>query len=120
MALARSHISNFIHAEQPDNIVFGANMTSLTFQMSRTIARDWQPDDEVIVTKLDHYANVSSWQQAAQDKGVLIHQINVRSPECDIDYEQLANKINKKTKLIAVTMASNTTGTIVDISVLLR
>ena len=51
MALARSHISNFIHAEQPDNIVFGANMTSLTFQMSRTIARDWQPDDEVMLTK---------------------------------------------------------------------
>lgn len=115
IALARSHASDFVHAEQPDNIVFGANMTSLTFQMSRTIARDWQQDDEVIVTKLDHYANVSSWQQVAQDKGVLVHQINVASPECDIDYEQLANKVNKKTKLIAVTMASNTTGTIVDI-----
>ncbi|OEF25914.1 cysteine desulfurase-like protein [Vibrio rumoiensis] len=112
---ARYYGASLINAEQPENIVFGANMTSLTFHMSRTIARRWQSGDEIIVTNLDHYANVSSWQQAAQDKGVLVHQIDVCLPECDLDYEHLASVVNEKTKLIAVTMASNTTGTIVDI-----
>lgn len=58
-----------LNAPSPDNIVFGMNMTTLTFHLSRIISRDWQAGDEIIVTALDHYANVSSWQQAAADSG---------------------------------------------------
>ncbi|OAN11209.1 cysteine desulfurase [Photobacterium jeanii] len=116
MQEARSAGQALLGAESPDNIVFGANMTSLTFQLSRTISRDWQQGDEVIVTALDHYSNVSSWQQAAEDKGVTVHQVGVTTEDCSLDYEQLANLVSAKTRLIAVTYASNTTGTIVDIA----
>ncbi len=66
---ARASAQALLGAPSADNIVFGANMTSLTFQLSRAISRDWQAGDEIIVTALDHYSNVSSWQQAAEDKG---------------------------------------------------
>ncbi|MEZ8742027.1 cysteine desulfurase-like protein [Photobacterium swingsii] len=102
-------------AECADNIVFGANMTSLTFQLSRAISRDWQAGDEIIVTALDHYSNVSSWQQAAEDKGVIVHQVRVNPEDCSLDYEHLASLLNDRTQLVAVTYASNTTGSLVDV-----
>lgn len=71
MQQAREHAQALLNAESSGNIIFGANMTSLTFSLSRAISRDWQVGDEVIVTALDHYSNVSSWQQAAEDKGRL-------------------------------------------------
>lgn len=112
---ARYYAATLINADHPENMVFGANMTSLTFALSRTIAKEWQAGDEVVVTKLDHYANVSSWQQAAQDKGCILHQIDVDPETCDLNYQQLESVINEKTKLVAITYASNTTGTIVDV-----
>ncbi len=69
MGQARESVRALLNAPSPDNIVFGMNMTTLTFHLSRIISRDWQAGDEVIVTALDHYANVSSWQQAAADQG---------------------------------------------------
>ncbi|WP_089139812.1 cysteine desulfurase-like protein [Vibrio rumoiensis] len=115
MNKARYYAANLLNAELPENIVFGANMSSLTFSFSRTLAKDWQAGDEIIVTRLDHYANVSSWQQAAKDKGCLVHQIDVNPNTCDLDYSQLEALISEKTRLIALTYASNTTGTIVDV-----
>ncbi|MFV9064566.1 cysteine desulfurase-like protein [Serratia fonticola] len=115
MLQARESVRAFLNAGSADNIVFGANMTSLTFQLSRAISRDWQAGDEVIVTALDHYANVSSWQQAAADKQVVVHQVPVNTQDCTLDVDKLCALINAKTRLVAVTYASNTTGSIVDI-----
>ncbi|MGL5109261.1 MAG: cysteine desulfurase-like protein [Vibrio ordalii] len=112
---ARESVQALLNAESSGNIVFGANMTSLTFQLSRAISRDWQAGDEVIVTALDHYSNVSSWQQAAQDKHVTVHQVQVNQQDCTLDIEHLLSLLNPKTKLVAVTYASNTTGSIVDV-----
>ncbi|EGQ9975281.1 cysteine desulfurase-like protein [Vibrio vulnificus] len=116
MKQARQSAQALLNAPSQDNIVFGANMTSLTFQLSRAISRDWQAGDEVIVTALDHYSNVSSWEQAAEDKGVTVHQVRVNPEDCTLDMEHFKQLLNARTKLVAVTFASNTTGTIVDIA----
>ncbi|NOI80760.1 cysteine desulfurase-like protein [Vibrio tubiashii] len=115
MKQAREHAQALVNAESSSNIVFGANMTSLTFQLSRAISRDWQAGDEVIVTALDHYSNVSSWQQAAEDKGAVVHQARVDESDCGLDIDHLLSLINDKTALVALTYASNTTGSIVDV-----
>ncbi|KLN64767.1 cysteine desulfurase-like protein [Vibrio sp. VPAP30] len=115
MKQAREYAQALVNAESSNNIVFGANMTSLTFQLSRAISRDWQAGDEVIVTALDHYSNVSSWQQAAEDKGAVVHQARVDESDCGLDIEHLLSLINDKTVLVAMTYASNTTGSIVDV-----
>ncbi|MGD8170244.1 cysteine desulfurase-like protein [Vibrio sp. TRT 21S02] len=112
---ARQYAATFVNAESPDNIVFGPNMTSLTFQLSRAISRDWNSADEIVVTALDHYSNVSSWQQAANDKSAKIRVAQVKESDCSLDVEHLLNLINTNTKLVAVTLASNTTGSIVDV-----
>lgn len=90
-------------------------MTSLTFQLSRSISRDWKRGDEIIVTALDHYSNVSSWQQAAEDKGVIVHQVRVNEDDCTLDMDHFYSLLTEKTKLVATTYASNTTGSIVDV-----
>ncbi len=115
MDSAREHAAALVNAESKDNIVFGANMTSLTFQLSRAISREWKPTDEVIVTALDHYSNVSSWQQAAEDKGALLHQARINEQDCTLDVEHLLSLINENTKLVALAYASNTTGSITDV-----
>ncbi|MDC5806987.1 cysteine desulfurase-like protein [Vibrio europaeus] len=112
---AREYAQALVNAESSSNIVFGANMTSLTFQLSRAISRDWQAGDEVIVTALDHYSNVSSWQQAAEDKGAVVHQARVDESDCGLDTDHLLSLINNKTALVALTYASNTTGSVVDV-----
>ena len=115
MRNARLSGQALLNTESPDNIVFGANMTSLTFQLSRAISRDWQAGDEVIVTSLDHYSNVSTWQQAADDKGAIVHQARVNEVDCTLDSDHLISLISNKTKLVALTFASNTTGSLVDV-----
>lgn len=115
MKLARESAQALLNAESSDNIVFGANMTSLTFQLSRAISRNWQAGDEIIVTSLNHYSNVSSWQQAADDKQATVLQARVNEQDCSLDLEHLLSLISSKTKLIALTYASNTTGSIVDV-----
>ncbi|MBW3696803.1 cysteine desulfurase-like protein [Vibrio sp. T187] len=115
MQSARESAQALVNAESSGNMVFGANMTSLTFQLSRAISRDWKAGDEIIVTALDHYSNVSSWQQAAEDKGVIVHQVRVNEADCSLDMAHLESLINENTQLVATTYASNTTGSIVDV-----
>ncbi|GAK15079.1 cysteine desulfurase [Vibrio sp. JCM 19053] len=109
MQNARESAQALLNAPSSGNIVFGANMTSLTFQLSRAISRDWQAGDEIIVSALDHYSNVSSWQQAAEDKGVTVHQVRINEEDCTLDMEHLSRLLSDKTRLVAVTYASNTT-----------
>ncbi|SMY31750.1 putative cysteine desulfurase [Photobacterium malacitanum] len=120
MKEARQVAQVLINAPSANNVVFGANMTSLTFHLSRTIARDWQQGDEIIVTALDHYSNVSSWQQAAEDKGVTIHQVRLNSTNCDLDYDHFNTLLNSRTKLVAVSYASNVTGSLMDVERIIK
>ncbi|MBX9669220.1 MAG: cysteine desulfurase-like protein [Candidatus Obscuribacterales bacterium] len=95
-------------------IVFGANMTSLTFSFSRALGRDLQPGDEVITTVLDHDANVAPWK-ALEERGAVVHAIGIRESDCTLDMDEFATKLNKRTKIVAVGYASNAVGTINDV-----
>ncbi|MCF2862550.1 cysteine desulfurase-like protein [Pseudoalteromonas sp. Cnat2-41] len=115
MSAARQAVADLLNSPSPEQIVFGANMTSLTFSFSRALSRDWQASDEIIVTNADHYSNVSSWVQAAEDKGARVHALRVNEQDCTLDMAYFEQLLNDNTKLVAVTYASNTTGSINDI-----
>src|ERR1700687_396522 len=110
IASARAAMADFFHCDQ-DEVVFGQNMTTITFALSRAIGRDLQPGDEIVVTTLDHDANVAPWR-ALEEKGVVIRQVDIREADCTLDLDDLKRKITPKTKLVAVGYASNAVGTI--------
>src|SRR5271166_3355852 len=118
LAEARAAIADFLHCAA-DEIVFGPNMTTLTFAMSRAIGRDLGPGDEILVTRLDHDANVSPWL-ALEEKGVTIRWAEIHREDCTLDVEDLAAKLNKKTKLVAIGYASNAVGTINPVKEIIR
>jgi cysteine desulfurase family protein (TIGR01976 family) len=110
LAEARAAMGDFLNCAA-DEIVFGQNMTSLTYAMSRAIGRDLGPGDEILVTRLDHDANVSPWL-ALEEKGVTIRWAEINEDDCTLDLDDLASKINRKTKLVAIGYASNAVGTV--------
>jgi cysteine desulfurase family protein (TIGR01976 family) len=112
---ARLAMMDFLNARNPEEIVFGQNMTSLTFAVSRAITRNWQPGDEIILTRLDHDANISPWLMAAKDHGLTIRWLDVDTADCTHKLESLAGLLNERTRLVAVTYASNAVGSISDI-----
>ena len=118
IAEARAAMADFLHCGA-DEIVFGPNMTTLTYAMSRAIARDLGPGDEILVTRLDHDANVSPWL-ALEEKGVTIRWAEIHKQDCTLDVEDLAAKLSSKTKLVAVGYASNAVGTINPIKEIIR
>jgi cysteine desulfurase family protein (TIGR01976 family) len=97
----------------PDDgcIAFGANMTTMTFALSRAIATEWKPGDEILVTRLDHDANVSPWTRAANDRGVTVRHIDIHPEDCTLDLEDYRRKLSSRTKLVAIGCASNAVGT---------
>jgi cysteine desulfurase family protein (TIGR01976 family) len=99
----------------PDEVVFGPNMTTLTFAMSRAIGRELKEGDEIVVTRLDHDANVSPWV-ALEERGVVIRYVDIDIEDCTLDMDDLRQKINQRTKLVAVGYASNAVGTINDVA----
>ena len=107
---ARLAMSDFLGCDRHE-VVFGANMTTLTFAFSRAIARDLKPGDEIVVTQLDHYANVSPWL-ALEEQGVVVRTIDLNLEDCTLDLADLKRQINQRTKLVAVGYASNAVGTI--------
>ena len=111
IAGARAAMADFLHCGA-DEVVFGPNMTSLTFAMSRAIGRELKPGDEILVTRLDHDANVSPWTTMAEDRGVTVRWAEIHDEDCTLDMADLASKISSKTKLVAVGYASNAVGTI--------
>lgn len=115
---ARVAIADFLGCSS-DEVVFGANMTTLTLTLSRAIARTIQPGDEIIVTRLDHYANVSSWY-ALEEQGAIIRVVDINVGDCTLDMNDLAQQINSRTKLVAVSFASNAVGTINDVAAIVR
>jgi cysteine desulfurase family protein (TIGR01976 family) len=115
IAEARAAMADFLHCGA-DEVVFGPNMTSLTYMMSRSISRwiggrELGPGDEILVTRLDHDANVSPWL-ALEEKGVTVRWAEIHDEDCTLDLDDLASKINSHTKLVAVGYASNAVGTI--------
>jgi cysteine desulfurase family protein (TIGR01976 family) len=97
----------------PDDccVAFGANMTTLTFALSRAVATRWQPGDEVIVTRMDHDANVSPWVRAAQDHGVTVKHVAIHPEDCTLDVDDFRRNLSPRTKFVAVGCASNAVGT---------
>ncbi|HVI07049.1 MAG TPA: cysteine desulfurase-like protein [Candidatus Binatia bacterium] len=118
IAAARDAMADFFNCAA-DEIVFGQNMTALTFALSRALGRDLGPGDEILVTRLDHDANVSPWL-ALEEKGVTIRWAEIHSEDCTLDVEDLAAKINSKTRLVAVGFASNAVGTINPVKEIVR
>ena len=109
---AHGVLADFVGTNDPGTIVFGPNMTSLTFALSRALALEWQPGDEVLVSRLDHDANVTPWTLAARDAGATVRHVEIRREDCTLDLDDLAGKLSSKTRLVAVGYASNATGTV--------
>ncbi len=114
-AEARQAMADLLNASRPEEIAFGQNMTSLTFAASRAIARTWSAGDEIIVTYLDHDANITPWVMAAADRRVTVRWLKIRTEDCTIDFQHLADLLNERTRLVAVTYASNAVGSMVDV-----
>src|SRR5580692_6386674 len=110
IASARAAMADFFNCDA-DEVVFGQNMTTITFALSRAIGRELQAGDEIVVTTLDHDANVAPWR-ALEERGVVIRQADIREADCTLDLDDLKKKITSKTKLVAVGYASNAVGTI--------
>jgi cysteine desulfurase family protein (TIGR01976 family) len=110
IANARAAMADFFHCDR-DEVVFGQNMTTITYALSRAIGRDLNPGDEILLTTLDHDANFSPWK-ALEEKGVVIRQVDIRDEDCTLNLDDLKSKLNEKTKLVAVGYASNAVGTI--------
>jgi cysteine desulfurase family protein (TIGR01976 family) len=111
----RHAAATFLNAASADEIVFGPNMTTLTFALSRAIGRELRPGDEIIVTRLDHDANVSPWL-ALQERGVTVRFVDMQVPECTLDMNDLHRQLTPRTRLVAITHASNAVGTIPDLA----
>ncbi|MDM8528998.1 cysteine desulfurase-like protein [Anaerolineales bacterium HSG24] len=107
----RQAMADFLNASAAKEIVFGQNMTSLTFNLSRAMSRLFQPGDEIIVTNLDHDANISPWL-ALEEQGIIIKWVDFDVTDCRLDLTQLTDSLSEKTKLVAVGYASNAVGTI--------
>lgn len=110
IANTRVAMADFFHCEK-EEVVFGQNMTTITFSISRAIGRELKAGDEILLTTLDHDANFSPWK-ALEEKGVIIRQVDIVESDCTLDLDDLKRKLSPKTKVVAVGYASNAVGTI--------
>jgi cysteine desulfurase family protein (TIGR01976 family) len=109
---AHTAMADFYNAARPEEIIFGANMTTLTLHISRSISRDWKPGDKIVVTRLDHDANVTPWVLAAQDRGCAVRWVDFHPADGTLNMEDMEAAIAEKPRLVAVGYASNALGTI--------
>lgn len=114
IAAARQTLAEFLNG-RPDEIAFGQNMTSLTFHLARGLGRAWGPGDEVVVTELDHHANVAPWRALAVDRGVTIRTVRMHPATGTLDWDDLERAVGPRTRLLAIGAASNALGTITDV-----
>jgi cysteine desulfurase family protein (TIGR01976 family) len=112
LAAAHQAAADLLGTNSPECTIFGANMTSLTFALSRSLARTWRAGDEVIVTRLDHDANVTPWVLAARDAGAKVRFVGFRPEDCTLNVDELRGLLCERTRLVAVGCASNAVGTI--------
>jgi len=111
----RRAVADFLGAG-PDEIAFGANMTTLTFAISRALARTWDEGSEIVVTELDHRANVDPWLLAAAERVVTVRWVRVNPETLTLEADDIESAITEKTKLVAVGLASNAVGTVNDVA----
>jgi cysteine desulfurase family protein (TIGR01976 family) len=116
---AREAMADFVGSRRPDEIVFGPSMTSLTFNLSRAIGRTLQPEDEIVVTRLDHDANVAPWA-ALEESGAVIRWVDFDPTDCTLDMDGMHASIGDRTRLVAVAAASNAVGTVNDFALIAR
>jgi len=112
---ARAAMADFLGASGPDEIVFGQNMTTLTFHVSRSIGRMLSPGDEIVVTRMDHDANIAPWLMLAEERGLAVRWLDVDPRTCEFDLSELDGVLSERTRLVAVGLASNLTGTVNDV-----
>jgi len=115
LAGARNAMADSLGGDSSE-IVFGANMTTLTFHVARALARGWRAGEEVVVTELDHHANVDPWRALEREKGIVVKAIPVLPESAQLDLEALPRLLTRRTRLVAVGGASNAVGTINDVA----
>ena len=107
--------ADFLGAHDPDEIAFGPNMTTITFGISRALGRDVGPADEVVVTRLDHDANVAPWLAVAEDRGATVRWLELAEDGASLDLDSLDDVLSPRTRIVAVGLASNALGTVTDV-----
>ena len=115
IAAAREALADFVGAT-PREIAFGANMTTLAFHVARGLARGWDAGDEIVITELDHHANVAPWQAVARDHGLTLRCVRLRVADGTLDLDDLHRSLGPRTRLLAIGAASNALGTISDVA----
>jgi cysteine desulfurase family protein (TIGR01976 family) len=115
IAEARSSLADFLNAS-PDEIAFGANMTTLTFHLARALARAWAAGDEIIVTELDHQANVAPWQAIARERNLRLRTVRMNPESGQLLWSDLEAALGPRTRLLAIGAASNALGTVTDVA----
>ncbi len=109
---AHRAMADFYNAASPEEIIFGNNMTTLTLHISRSVSREWKEGDEIVLTRLDHDANVTPWILAAQDRGVKVNWVDFDVEDGTLKLDELQKHLERKPRLLAVGYASNALGTI--------
>lgn len=117
---ARRAVADLLNAKRPEEIVFGHNMTTLTYMVSRALSRTWQAGDEIILSKLDHNANIDPWRQAAAERGVTVRWLEVDTADYTLLIDKLGELLTDKTRLVAVTYASNALGSVTDVAEVIK
>lgn len=110
--LARKTVAEFLNASDPREIVFGPNMTTLNFALSRALARTLKPDDEIVLTRMDHDANVAPWLHIADDLGLTVRWVDINPADATLNLDTLEAALNEHTRVVATVHASNAVGTI--------
>lgn len=115
LAEARAATADFLNAS-PAEVAFGNNMTTLNFHLSRGLGAAWGPGDEIVITDLDHHANVAPWRRLEKERGITIRRVKVQLERGQLDWASLERAIGPRTKLLAIGAASNALGTISDVA----
>jgi cysteine desulfurase family protein (TIGR01976 family) len=115
IASSRAALADFLGAS-PSEIVLGANMTTLTFHLSRALGRSWGPGDEIVITELDHHANVAPWTALARERGLTVRMVPLVLETGQLDWAALEHLLSEKTRLLAIGAASNALGTVSDVA----
>lgn len=105
-------VADLLGTADPQTVAFGPNMTTLTFALSRAMARTWHAGDEILVTRSDHDANVTPWVLAARDAGAVVRHVAVHPEDCTLDLDDLRGKLSSRTRVLALGCASNASGTV--------
>lgn len=112
MAQVRQQVADFLNAESASEVVFGPNMTTLNFALSRALGKTLKFGDEIVLTRMDHDANVQPWRRIAEDYGLTVRWVDIVEPECRLNLDSLEAALTEKTRIVATVHASNAVGTI--------